>query len=61
MKRGDFLKILAEWGVEFLRHGSSHDIYIHKITRKRIAVPRHGEIENDLAKIILSELSRRSE
>ena len=61
MKRGDFLKILEKRGVEFLRHGSNHDIYIHKITRKRIAVPRHGEIENDLAKIILSELSKQSE
>jgi mRNA interferase HicA len=57
MKRSDFIKLLAKKHVEFFRHGANHDIYIQRTSRKKIAVPRHAEIENELVKIILKELS----
>jgi mRNA interferase HicA len=56
MKRNAFIKILENNGVVFFRHGSEHDIYIKNETGKRVSVPRHGEIENKLVKLILREL-----
>jgi hypothetical protein len=34
-------------------------IYIHKITGKKTAVPRHSEIKNKLLKKIISEISKK--
>jgi mRNA interferase HicA len=56
MKRNTFIKILEDNGVVFFRHGSEHDIYIKNRTGKKVSVPRHGEIENSLVKLILREL-----
>ena len=56
MKRSEFIKILAKNGVVFFRSGSKHDIYMQKKTGKKTSVPRHGEIDNVLAKEILKEL-----
>jgi predicted RNA binding protein YcfA (HicA-like mRNA interferase family) len=42
--------------VVFFRNGSKHDIYRHSVTGKKVTVPRHGEIENILAKEILREI-----
>ena len=56
MKRTEFIKILNEHGVVFLKHGSRHDIYIHESSGKKTAVPRHTEIKNKLAQKILSQI-----
>jgi len=45
MNRNDFIHFLEQYGLEFFRHGSRHDIYAHKVTGKKIAVPRHTEIK----------------
>jgi hypothetical protein len=59
VKRNKFLKILLEeHGVEFFRHGANHDIYIQTRTGKKVAVPRHSEIENAFAKRVLKELPK---
>ncbi|GAB6393132.1 MAG: type II toxin-antitoxin system HicA family toxin [Treponematales bacterium] len=58
MKRGLFIRMLAERGAVFFRHGAKHDIYIQRSSGKKIAVPRHGEIENKFARIVLKELPR---
>lgn len=61
MKRRDLLKKLAEIATandvefEFVRHGGSHDIY--RVGPTQITVPRHGEIDERLAKKILKEAS----
>ena len=60
MKRSAFIKILEENGVVFFRHGSEHDIYIKNKTGKKVSVPRHSEIENNLAKLILKELNKEN-
>ena len=55
MKRNEFIKVLAENGVVFLRCGSGHDIYRQISTGKKTAIPRHSEIDNILVKRILKE------
>ena len=59
MNRNDFIKLLENNGLEFHRHGSRHDVYIHKATGKKVAVPRHGEIKNKFLKIILDEIYKK--
>lgn len=52
MKRRAFVRQLERDGCVLLRHGSRHDIYINPKTGQRQPVPRHLEIENELAKHI---------
>ena len=59
MNRNDFIHFLEQYGLEFHRHGSKHDIYIHKITGKKVAVPRHSEIKNKFFKKILGEITKK--
>jgi mRNA interferase HicA len=57
MKRADLLKKLAEMGCELIRHGGNHDWYQNKTTKVCQPVPRHREINENLAKSILKKLS----
>jgi predicted RNA binding protein YcfA (HicA-like mRNA interferase family) len=59
MNRNDFIFLLEQNGLEFYRHGSRHDVYIHKVTGKKVTVPRHSEIKNKFLKIILNEISKK--
>jgi len=59
MNRNDFIHFLEKYGLEFHRHGSRHDIYIHKITGKKVAVPRHSEIKNKFLKKIIDEITKK--
>jgi hypothetical protein len=34
-------------------------IYMHKVTGKKVAVPRHTEIKNKFLKKILNEISKK--
>jgi predicted RNA binding protein YcfA (HicA-like mRNA interferase family) len=58
MNRTDFIRFLEKNGLVFYKHGSRHDIYIHKVTGKKVAVPRHNEIKNKFLKLILSEITK---
>lgn len=51
MKRKEFIKLLERNGWTFKRHGADHDIYVRG--RDRESVPRHREIDEDLAKAII--------
>lgn len=53
MKQADLVKTLKKHGWTFLRHGSNHDIYTDGT--HNISVPRHREIKERTAKIILEE------
>lgn len=57
MKRKDLLKKLTESGCILVRHGSRHDLYRNPLTGKKQPVPRHNEIDEDLAKHIIKELT----
>lgn len=51
MKTKDFIKLLEQNGWTFKRHGSNHDIYVKGGERE--SVPRHKELDEDLAKAII--------
>jgi hypothetical protein len=57
MKRLDLVRRLEEEGCVLLRHGSRHDIYHNPMTGHSEPLPRHREINEMLAKRILSRLS----
>ncbi len=56
MKRRDLIKQLEEIGCIFIRHGSNHDWYQNPITKVSQPIPRHREINENLAKHILKML-----
>ncbi|MEI6443834.1 MAG: type II toxin-antitoxin system HicA family toxin [Nostocales cyanobacterium ELA583] len=56
MKRRDLIKQLEEIGCIFIRHGGNHDWYQNPITKVSQPIPRHREINENLAKHILKML-----
>lgn len=57
MKREDLIKRLNDSGCILIRHGSRHDLYKNPTTGKQQPVPRHNEIDENLAKHIIKELT----
>ncbi len=57
MKRKYLIKRLTDLGCVFVRHGSRHDLYKNPATGKKQSVPRHNEIDENLAKHIMKELT----
>ncbi len=57
MKRRDLIKRLEEIGCVFVRHGGKHDFYTNFKTKQSQPVPRHNEINENLAKSIIRKLS----
>lgn len=56
MKRKEFIRQLIRDGCVFLRPGANHDLYMNPLTGKKQPVPRHKEIDNNLAKHIRTYL-----
>jgi len=56
MKRKDLIKRLTDSGYVLVRHGSRHDLYKNPATGKKQPVPRHNEIDENLAKHIIKNL-----
>ena len=54
LKRRELIKILEGAGYKFVRSGGDHDVYCND-AKKRIPIPRHTEIKENLAKAILKE------
>ena len=52
MKRKELIRQLTQAGCVPLRSGAKHDIYLNPSTGQKQPVPRHKEIDNDLAKHI---------
>ncbi len=57
MKRRDLVARLTSEGCELVRHGARHDLYRNPKTGKKQAIPRHDEIDENLARHILKELT----
>ena len=57
MKRGDLISRLEKIGCVFVRHGGSHDWYSNPKTKQSQPIPRHNEINENLAKSIIKKLS----
>jgi mRNA interferase HicA len=57
VKRRDLIKKLEEIGCVFIRHGGKHDWYQNPKTKISQPIPRHKEINEQLAKHIIKLLS----
>lgn len=58
MKRLDLIRLLTdEHSVVFVRKGGGHDIYRNVVTGRAEAIPRHREINENLARKIIRNLS----
>jgi len=57
VKRKDLIKKITSAGCVLLRHGNKHDLYGNLKTGKKQPVPRHNEIDENLAKHIIKELA----
>ncbi|PIR40541.1 MAG: addiction module toxin, HicA family [Candidatus Yonathbacteria bacterium CG10_big_fil_rev_8_21_14_0_10_43_136] len=56
MKRLDFIKHLNKEGCTLAREGASHSVFFNAMTRRTSTVPRHTEIDNNLAQKISRDL-----
>lgn len=56
MKRRDLLKHLSEHGCELLREGGRHSWWWNPSLNRRSAIPRHTEIDENLARKICRDL-----
>lgn len=56
MKRTELLKYLRSKGCEPIREGGRHSWWGNPNLNKRSSVPRHNEIDDDLAKKICKDL-----
>ncbi len=45
-------------GCVLTRHGGNHDWYTNNVTKQSQPVPRHNEINENLAKSILKKLAK---
>jgi mRNA interferase HicA len=61
MKRRDLIKKIEEGGCVFVRHGGNHDWYSNPQTKQSQPIPRHKEINENLAKSIIKKLSNETE
>ncbi len=57
MKRKDLIRRLTDSGCILVKHGSRHDLYKNPTTGKKQPVPRHNEIDENLARHIIKELT----
>lgn len=57
MKRRDLVKAIEKLGCVLIRHGGKHDWYRNPATGVSQPVPRHREIDENLAKHIIRVLS----
>ncbi len=56
MKRRQFVNHLGEQGCELYAEGARHSKVKNMATGKKSTVPRHNEIDDDLAKDICKQL-----
>jgi len=57
MKRGELLKRIKAQGCVFVKHGKKHDVYKNQRTGVEERIPRHKDINEILAGVILKNLS----
>jgi len=57
MKRTELIKKITVLGAVLARHGAKHDWYVKKETNVGQAVPRHNEIKESTARLIIKAFS----
>jgi len=56
VKRVDLIRHLEVHGCVLLREGGSHTVFVNRTARKVSTVPRHRDINEDLARKICKDL-----
>ena len=56
MKRRALLRHLARHGCALLREGGNHTVYVNRMAKKVSTIPRHNDINEDLARKICKDL-----
>jgi mRNA interferase HicA len=56
VKRRDRIRHLEHHGCELLREGGNHSIYVNRKAARTSSVPRHNEINNDLARKVCKDI-----
>ena len=56
MKRRALLRHLAQHGCAFLREGGNHTVYVNRTAKRVSTIPRHNDINEDLALKICKDL-----
>ena len=56
MKRRTLVRHMESNGCQLLREGANHSIFVNRSTRKTSTVPRHSEVNDDLARKICRDL-----
>jgi mRNA interferase HicA len=57
LKRTDLIKELEKIGCVFIRHGGKHDWYQNPKSKVAQPIPRHREINDNLARHIIKKLT----
>jgi len=57
MKRTELVKKITKLGAILERHGAKHDWYVKRETNVGQAVPRHNEIKESTARLIIKAFS----
>ena len=55
MKRRDLIRHVEEMGRELLREGGNHSVHVNRSQKKVTTIPRHREIDRNLAKRIFKD------
>ena len=56
MTRNVLINHLKANKCEFLNHGKKHDVYINTVTKVKTTIPRHADIDEELADAICKQL-----
>jgi predicted RNA binding protein YcfA (HicA-like mRNA interferase family) len=56
MRRIDLIRHLETHGVQFLREGGKHSVYVNRAAGKTSTIPRHRDINDFLAYKICKDL-----
>jgi hypothetical protein len=57
MKKNLLIKIIKKQGAVFVGHGKKHDVYANPSNGKTERIPRHNDIDENLAWKIIKNLS----
>ncbi len=57
MKRKELIKRITSKGCVIVRHGARHDLYKNPRTGERQPIPRHDDIDENLARHIIKKLA----
>ena len=60
MKRKDLIKHLTKNGCIFIREGAKHSVFFNPLMKRSSTIPRHKEIDNNLAEKICRDLGMES-